>query len=184
MKTLPQKWAWLLNEGAPKILVQALKHYGIMEHGSSKSATSEPNIMKWAKEVGVAGWYTGDLIPWCGLAMGKWAKDAGYPFAAGKLLAAIEWLNWGIKINNDKAMLGDVMIFGRSGGNHVGLYIAESETHFLVYGGNQSNAVGFAFIAKDRVKGVRRSPFKLGQPANIRKILISFDGKLLSTNEA
>ena len=98
-------------------------------------------------------------------------------------MAAIDWLNWGIVIPKDEAMLGDVMVFSRVGGNHVALYIGESENHYLVFGGNQSNAFGFAFKEKSTLKGVRRAPFAKGQPANVRKIYLNYDGSLLSKSE-
>jgi uncharacterized protein (TIGR02594 family) len=179
MKALPQKWTWLNAEGAPQILVAALKFYGLAEIvGKENSAT----IMGWAKELGLT-WYLNDETPWCGLAMGKCASETAYPFKSHNLLAAIDWLNYGDVIANDAAMLADILVFSRVGGNHVGLYIAESKSHFLVFGGNQSNQFGFAFKEKSTLKGVRRTPFKKGQPANIRKIFISYDGTLLSKSE-
>lgn len=180
--TLPTKYQWLSAEGAPKILVEALRHFGTLE---TAGPNNNPNIMRWASEVGVKGWYTQDSIPWCGLFIGICAKRAGYPFSAAKLLAAREWVNWGNVIKKDGAMLGDVLIFTRNGGGHVGLYIGENATHFCVYGGNQSDAVGFTWIVKTRLYAVRRSPFKIGQPSNVRKIYINMDtGDVVSTNEA
>lgn len=177
---LPQKYAWLAKENAPKMLVEALKHYGILEHVGKGS---NPNIIKWAKEVGVSGWYTDDDIPWCGLFVGIVAARAGYPFSAAKLLAAKEWINWGQTVPKGREMLFDVLVFSRDGGGHVGFYVGENKDNFLVYGGNQSNAVGFAWISKSRLVGARRPIYKIGEPKNVRKINLTFDGKL-STNEA
>lgn len=177
---LPEKYNWLTKEGSPKMLVEALKHYGEIE---KVGKGSNPNITKWADEVGVSGWYTDDDIPWCGLFVGVVAKRAGYPFSASKLLAAREWLNWGVPVPKERAMLWDILVFSRNGGGHVGFYVGENESNYLVYGGNQSNAVGFAWIAKDRCIGVRRPAYKIGEPDNVRKIVLTFDGKL-SHNEA
>jgi len=177
---LPEKYKWLSKEGAPKMLVEALKHYGIME---KVGKGSQVDIAKWAVEVGVSGWYTDDDIPWCGLFVGVVAKRCGYPFSAGKLLAAREWVNWGVGVAKANAKLWDVLVFSRTGGGHVGFYVGENDKAYLVYGGNQSNAVGFAFIAKDRCIGVRRPAYKIGEPANVRKIYLSETGNL-STNEA
>lgn len=177
---LPQKYQWLNKEGAPKMLVEALKHYGTLElAGKGNNA----NIMLWAKEVGVSGWYTNDDIPWCGLFVGVVAKRAGYPFAPGRLLAAREWQGWGVGVPVERAMLWDVLVFVRPGGGHVGFYVGENDTAFLVYGGNQSNAVGFAWIDKARCIAVRRPLYKIGEPDNVRKIHLTFDGQL-SQNEA
>ena len=180
MATLPEKYKWLSKEGAPKMLVEALKHYGIME---KVGKGSQVDIAKWAVEVGVSGWYTDDDIPWCGLFVGVVAKRCGHPFSAGKLLAAREWVNWGVGVSKENAKLWDVLVFSRTGGGHVGFYVGENDKAYLVYGGNQSNAVGFAFIAKDRCIGVRRPAYKIGRPANVRKIYLSETGNL-STNEA
>lgn len=178
MKTLPLKWAWLANEGAPKSLVEALRHYGVLEKVGKGST---PDIMDWAKEVGVSGWYTDDDIPWCGLFVGICVKRAGYPFHANSLLAAREWVKYGVSVASPK--LWDILVFSRTGGGHVGFYVGENDKAYLVYGGNQSNAVGFAWIDKARLLQARRPAYKVGVPANIRKIILSETGEL-STNEA
>jgi len=177
---LPAKYSWLSKEGAPKMLVEALQHYGTLE---IVGKGSNVNISKWAKEVGVSGWYTDDDIPWCGLFVGVVAKRSGYPFSASKLLAAREWINWGTPVPKGREMLWDVLVFQRSGGGHVGFYVGENEKAFLVYGGNQSNAVSFAWIDKSRLLGSRRPTYKVGEPDNVRKIILTETG-VLSTNEA
>jgi uncharacterized protein (TIGR02594 family) len=181
---MEKKYAWVKTEYAPKMLVEALKHYGTLEVAGKGS---NPNILRWAAETGVSGWYKDDDIPWCGLFIGIVAKRAGYPFAAGKILAARRWLDWGNEIAIDGGMLGDVLIFSRGDSTtsgHVGMYIGESDLAYLVYGGNQSNKVGFTWIAKTRLIGVRRPKFQYGQPANVRKIHLTLTGEQLSTNEA
>lgn len=176
---LPEKYSWLNKEGAPKMLVEALRHYGILE---KVGKGSHVDITKWAKEVGVSGWYTDDDIPWCGLFVGVVAKRSGYPFNAAKLLAAREWINWGVPVTKGREMLWDILVFSRTGGGHVGFYVGENDKAFLVYGGNQSNAVGFAWIAKDRMIGARRPNYKIGEPQNVRKVILSDTGEY-STNE-
>lgn len=179
MNQLPEKYKWLYAETGPKMLREALFHYGILEH---KGKGSNVNILAWAKEVGVSGWYTDDDIPWCGLFVGMVASRCGYPFSAAKLLSAREWLNWGQQVPIEKAMLWDVLVFQRPGGGHVGFYVGENKDNYLVYGGNQSDAVGFAWVSKSRCIGVRRPVYKIAQPGNVRKINLSFDGRL-SANE-
>lgn len=177
---LPIKYSWLAKEGAPKMLIEALKHYGIMEHPGKGS---NPDIAKWAKEVGVSGWYTDDDIPWCGLFVGMVAKRCGYAFDANKLLAAKEWAKWGTKVTEGREMLWDILVFVRPGGGHVGFYVGENNKAFLVYGGNQSNAVGFAWVAKERLLAARRPIYKAGEPENVRQIVLTETGGL-SNNEA
>jgi len=180
MAALPEKYKWLAKEGAPKMLVEALRHYGVLE---IKGKGSNIDITKWAKEVGVSGWYTDDDIPWCGLFVGVVVKRCNYPFTAAKLLGAKLWLEYGKVIPKEQAKLWDILIFSREGGGHVGFYVGENKTAFLVYGGNQSNAVGFAWILKSRCVGVRRPSYTVGVPANVRKIILTETGEL-STNEA
>lgn len=179
MKQLPDKYAWLNKEPAPCMLLEALKHYGTLEHVGKGS---EPNILSWAKEVGVSGWYTDDDIPWCGLFIGVVVKRCGYPIKS-TLLSAISWKTFGHGVERSKAELWDILVFKRTGGGHVGFYVGENEYSFLVYGGNQSNAVGFAWVAKNRLIAVRKPVYKIGEPDNIRKIFLSETGEF-STNEA
>ncbi len=176
---LPKEFEWLYKELGPRLLVEALKDYGLKE---TPGTANNPVIMKWAKDLGIS-WYTGDSIPWCGLTMGAWAAHADYPYDKNKLLQAVSWANWGTKIAKDQAMLGDVLTFTRTGGGHVGLYIGEDADSFCVFGGNQGDAVGFTWIAKNRLNSVSRSPFKIGKPENVRKIQLKRSGAL-STNEA
>lgn len=177
---LPAKYQWLASEHAPKMLVEALKHYGTLEHVGKGS---DPNIIAWAKEVGVSGWYLDDDVPWCGLFVGVVAKRCGYPHLASKLLSAISWSLWGEQVQKERAMLWDVLVFSRPGGGHVGFYVGENDKAYLVYGGNQSNAVGFAWVEKSRLVAVRRPEYAIGEPHNVRKIALNETGEL-STNEA
>ncbi|MBS7563377.1 TIGR02594 family protein [Mucilaginibacter sp. Bleaf8] len=177
---LPGKYEWLAKETGPKILLEALKHYGVLEKPGKGSNST---IMTWAKEVGVSGWYTDDDIPWCGLFVGICARRIGYPQPSAELLAAASWAHWGTPVSKGNECLADVLVFIRPGGGHVGFYVGENQDNFLVYGGNQSNAVGFAWIAKTRMVACRRTPWKIAQPSNVRKVHLTFDGKL-STNEA
>lgn len=178
MASLPAKWARYYNEPGPKILLEALKHYGTLEHAGHGS---NPNIMQWAQELGVSGWYTDDDIPWCGLFMGIIAKRAGYE-PPRDFLAAKNWLNFGLTVPIHEPKLADIMVYSRPGGNHVALYMGENSHAYLNYGGNQSNAVGFAWIDKTRLIGVRRCPWKVGQPDNVRQIILTEDGQV-SQNE-
>lgn len=179
-KTLPDKYAWLYNEKQPKMLVEARRHYGILEHPGKGS---EPNIIAWAQEVGVRGWYPDDDVPWCGLFVGVVVKRAGYPIKTD-LLSALSWGNFGEKIPKRREALWDILVFTRPGGGHVGFYVGENENNFLVYGGNQSNAVGFAWIDKKRLVTARRPLYKIGEPPNVRKIWMEYDGTIISNNEA
>lgn len=179
-KKLPSRYSWLNLEGQPAMLVEAIKHYGVLEHVGKGS---NPDITAWAKEVGVSGWYKDDDIAWCGLFVGVVAKRCGYPHSSAKLLSAVSWASWGQFVPKERAMLWDVLVFSRTGGGHVAFYVGETDAEFLCFGGNQSNAVGFAWVSKSRCIAVRRPIYKIGEPKNIRKIHLTRDGEL-STNEA
>lgn len=179
MDLLPKTYSWLQHEPAPKILLEAITLYGVRE---LIGANHNETILKWAKEYGgwVADYYTADEIAWCGLFMGICAKRAGFPFNQ-KILSAKAWLEWGSK--QEVAMLGDVLVFTRKGGGHVGFYIGEDEACYHVLGGNQGNAVSITRIDKKRLAGIRRCIWKVAQPPNIRTVILQPEGAI-SKNEA
>lgn len=166
--------AWLKNETAPKILVEAVKLYGTKER---IGAANNPVIIEWAKECGIKG-YTADSIPWCGLFVAVCAKRARKELP-DKPLWARDWLNWGN--NSQTPMLGDVMVFSRKSGGHVGIYVGEDATAYHVLGGNQSDCVCISRAAKDRFLGARNQ--YIVKPSNVRRIRLAVNGSL-STNEA
>ena len=179
---LPKKYAWLAKEKAPKLLLAMLAIHGTVE---TPGKASNPEILSWAKDIGLGHVYKADEIAWCGLATGFAAYKAGYDYAPrGNALWARNWASWGSPVATDKAMLGDVLVFSRGpSSGHVGVYVAEDATAFHVLGGNQGDAVTIKRIPKARIIAVRRSPFKRGQPANVRKVFMAADGSV-STNEA
>jgi uncharacterized protein (TIGR02594 family) len=179
MPNLPIKYQWLAKEGAPKMLVEALKLYGTLE---TPGTMNNPTILAWAKEIGkeIQGQYTADSIPWCGLFMALVAHRAEKEWPKSPLWA-LSWATFGTRTSTP--MLGDVLVFTRQGGGHVGIYVGEDETAYHVLGGNQSDKVSIARIAKNRLYTARRPIYAIGQPANVRKIQLASDGTL-STNEA
>lgn len=172
--TLPKQYAWLAREPGPKMIVEALKHYGVREIGGK---ASNPVVIGWARELGI-DWYVNDDTPWCGLFMGYVANAAGKP-APKELLRALAWKVWGEEA--PAPMLGDVLAFKRKGGGHVGLYVGEDATHFHVLGGNQGDAVSIKRIAKVRLVAARR--LYRTTPANVRKVMLKASGAV-SENEA
>ena len=65
---------------------------------------------------------------------------------------ARNWLLFGQAV---QPITGAVLIFERGAGGHVGFAVGQDETHFFVLGGNQSDAVTIARIAKSRLLGAR-----------------------------
>lgn len=138
-------------------------------------------ILDWAKELGIENIYTNDEIPWCGLFVGIVCHRAKKDIKpVGGILWARNWNKFGQKVS--KAGLGDVLVFSRGSGGHVGFYTGENETHYYVLGGNQSNQVSIVKIRKDRLIGSRR-PIYNNQPESVKPYY--FNGKALITeNEA
>lgn len=173
---LPKNYEWLAQEGAPKMLVEALKLYGTTE---TAGAADNPEILAWAKELGLKD-YIHDSIAWCGLFAAIVAKRAGKEVVKNPLWAA-NWSTFGDAAHD--AMLGDILVFKREGGNHVAIYVGEDEIAYHVIGGNQSDKVCITRIQKSRCWAIRRAKFSTAQPANVRAIVLSGTGAI-STNEA
>lgn len=175
---LPAKYGWLTREPGPKMLVEALKLFGTRE---TAGAGNTPAIMAWAREIGgdIAKVYTADSIPWCGLFAAIVAKRAGKPLPSSPLWARA-WASWGDK--SPRAALGDVLVFVRNGGGHVGLYVGEDASAYHVLGGNQGDAVSIVRIAKTRCIAVRRL-YSVAVPANVRPVKMAASGPV-SRNEA
>lgn len=172
---IPQQYTWLEEEKAPRMIVAALKLHGVQERAGPED---NPIILEWAKELRIKG-YTADSIPWCGLFMAIVAKRANKSIPAQPLWAR-DWLNWGKK--SPIPQLGDALIFRRSAGGHVGIYIGEDKTCFHVLGGNQGDAVSIKRLDKARLLGARRE-YKIGAPDNVRIVALSEQGET-SDNEA
>lgn len=180
---LPKQYHWLDKEPGPKILLEAMKLYGTLE---GPGGQDNPVILGWAKEIGgwIADFYKADEIPWCGLFVAVCAKRAGYEVKQNAL-GAINWLSWGEAVTQQRldVQLGDILIFRRTGGNHVGLYVGEDATHYHVLGGNQGNQVCIVRIERGRLLGARRCPWKVGQPPNVRRVFLDALGPV-SMSEA
>lgn len=159
------------------MVTEALKLFGVKEQPGDRD---NPEILAWAKETGLGKVYSNDSVPWCGLFMAVVAKRADKPFPDSPLWA-LNWRNFGVPVA--QAMFGDVLVFKRDGGGHVGLYVGEDIYAYHVLGGNQSDQVCFTRIAKNRAVAVRRPIWQIAQPANVRKIILSPQG-VISTNEA
>jgi uncharacterized protein (TIGR02594 family) len=183
---LPKQYAWLEREPGPKILVSFLKLYGIRE---IPGVGDNPEILAWAKEVGVGATYKHDSIAWCGLAMAIAVHRAGYQPVYAPLWAK-NWSAWG-----DEAtipMLGDVLVFDRTytdaqgrtqHAGHVGEYVGEDTGAYHVLAGNTKDRVEISRVAKGRLVAARRTAWKIGQPVNVRRVYLDAAGGL-SKNEA
>jgi uncharacterized protein (TIGR02594 family) len=173
------QYRFLANEPGPRVIQEAVKLYGTREIVGKQHS---PIILGWAKELNIPS-YTNDEIPWCGLFAAIVVQRAGFTPVTNPLWAR-NWVNFGTA--QKTAMLGDILVFTRpGGGGHVGFYVGEDATCYHVLGGNQSNMVNVTRILKSRLvpSGIRRCPWRVAQPTNVRVIQLSSNGNI-STNEA
>lgn len=171
-KSLAPAFSFLLNEAAPKILVEALKDHGLHE---VPGVASSPRIEEMIRQAKAKSYFPSDAYPWCALAMNAWALQAGYAPPRDPL-AAKSWATFGTRIPLGEAMLGDILVMARTGGNHVTMYVAEKDGIYYGLGGNQADSVCIVGFEKSRITAIRRCPWKVGQPANVRKIHIGAGG--------
>lgn len=176
---IPAVYRWLEDEPGPRILTEFLKIFGTAER---PGAGSNPSILAWAKAVGLERAYRSDDTAWCGLAMSYVALQAGWDASPnGNGLWARNWLQWGQPAL--VPMLGDVLVFSRGKtSGHVGVYVGEDADAFHVIGGNQGDAVTIKRIARSRLLGARRCPWRVNQPGNVRRVVLGVSGAV-STNE-
>lgn len=176
--------AWLNTEpNLPAELQEALRHNGLLE---TVGKDNNVNIMSWAKQLGVSGWYPSDEVPWCGLFKAICAFRAKWlTLPAPKLLAAIFYATWGRKVEIKDVCVGDTLIKSRVGGNHVTYCIGENDKYFRTFGGNQSNSVCPGWMLKSEVTHARRAVWKSSQPLGVKKhYYANLDGSPAKLSEA
>lgn len=123
-------------------------------------------------------------LPWCGDFVETCIRLAlpGETFS-GTLGKNPYWArNWLLFGETVPLTYGAVVVFSRGSGGHVGFAVGEDETALHVLGGNQSNAVTVARVAKSRLLGARW-PATHPRPVKPNLPRMTRDGKL-STNEA
>lgn len=157
---------------------EALRLKGTREAAGSGD---EPVILRWARRLGLA--YAHDSIPWCGLftahCIGAALPEEPLPTNP---LGARNWLRFGVAT---KPTLGAILVFWRGtrtgAQGHVGFYAGEDSAAFHVLGGNQSDSVSIARIARSRLLGARwpkTAPVPEGGATRLK------ESGSLSTNEA
>lgn len=177
----PAGYEWLGTVGTlPRTISEALALIGVHE---VVGKGSNPTIIGWRDELNQAGakivGYADDDIAWCGLFAAIVTHRAGKVPVVNPLWAR----NWAAFADPSPAAgLGDVLVFVRDGGGHVGFYIAEDSTAYHVLGGNQGNRVSITRIAKDRCIA-RRRPTYINRPASVKPYTVAASGAL-SRNEA
>ena len=162
----------MASEGVPRLLVEARKLYGTREVPGPKHS---PTILGWLKKLAF-GWIKDDETPWCGTSLAYAAVEAGVAERNPEMPRAFWWCGWGTAVATPK--LGDVLVFTIS---HVGIYVGEDATHYHVLGGNQGNAYNIVRFPKAWLKAARRTPWKIAQPKNVRRVWLKADGTPTTT---
>ena len=140
-------------------------------------------LMDWLKRDGRS---LGDpsKTPWCGDFVETCIRLA---LPDEPLLGALGsnpyWArNWMLFGQQVPPIAGAVLIFARGSGGHVGFAMGQDDTHFYVLGGNQSDAVTLALIAKSRLLGAR---WPATWPPRLQRLSTMAPGDVrTSTNEA
>jgi uncharacterized protein (TIGR02594 family) len=174
---LPRRYSWLADITAPRHLVEAIRLYGVQEHAGRANNSA---ILAWAEELDIDDVFLADSTPWCGLFAALCVKRAGWEPVRNPLWA-LNWTRFGREA--DEPAFGDLLVFRRPGGGHVGFYVGEDDLAFHVLGGNQSDSVCVTRILRDRLAACRRAPWRFAQPRAVRPIRLTATGAI-SANEA
>lgn len=135
-----------------------------------------PKIISWLRDLNA--WWSEDETPWCGTFVAHCMKEAGLPIP--KLwFRAKEWATYGSLLRPDRLAPGAILVFGRTGGGHVGFYVGEDAGYYYVLGGNQANGVNVMKLGKSRLVASR---WPKGVPVTGKPVRMV--GGKVSTNEA
>ena len=86
--------------------------------------------------------------------------------------------NWLLFGRETQPITGAVLVFERGSGGHVGFAFGQDDTNFFVLGGNQSDAVTVARVAKSRLLGAR---WPLTYPPRLQRLPTMKPGEFLTT---
>jgi uncharacterized protein (TIGR02594 family) len=131
-KPSPQTTVNIVKAGEvmPRWLLIARQEVGI--HENSAPRQDNPRIIEYLKSTSYDGELT-DEVKWCSAFVNWCITQAGLKGTGSA--AASSWLAWGKKLTQPR--LGCIVVFN----HHVGFYTGAAGSHFLLLGGNQSNAV-------------------------------------------
>lgn len=162
--------------GVPPWIMEARRRVGLHEVNHNKT------LREWLKSDGHA---LGDpaKLPWCGDFV---ETPIGLTLPREPRLAnpywALNWTKFGVPVPDGMIPLGAIAAFTRNGGGHVGFVVGHDKTYYHILGGNQSNSVSIAKIAKSRQSGKLRWPSTYPLPT--KSMPITTLNATVSTNEA
>ena len=198
---VPSKWSWVLElDGTPAIVMAGVKEYGTLE---GAAGANNPRILAWADEVArchpttytnwAADWYNKDSVPWCGLFTAicacRSANGNKTRLPPPSYLSALAWASFGVPVDwrgkLGNIWMGDIAVFTRSGGGHVGIVIAVSKDgkYIATLGGNQDNQVNIKLQPVANLYSVRRPRYNVA-PKAARNFRISSTGVPVAASNA
>lgn len=185
---LPTQYQWLESlRGKPNTIKFALAEYGVQEvvgKGSNKTIIAWRDELNGAAPAGkpIVSGFSDDDIAWCGLAVAIvcYRRVKNILEVIKDPLWARNWMKYGVK--SPKPSLGDVLVFSRGNGGHVGFYVAEDSTCYHVLGGNQGNKFCIVRVLKSRLLAARRPPY-IETPKSVKPYIVATSGTI-SQNEA
>lgn len=137
----------------PKWLTIARGELGVKEWYGGKD---NPRIVEYHQTCSLKA--TDDETPWCS-ALVNWCMIQAGLYGTNSA-AAISWMQWGVAIPLAQGLPGDIAVFARTGGNHVGFHLSHDDNAIRVLGGNQSDEVNIATFSRVRFLGLRRPAVK------------------------
>lgn len=159
---------------SPAWLYEAERHIGLKEVvGPMHNKT----ILSWLAKLGA--WWREDETPWCGTFVAHCMDTCGLPYPKAWYRAKA-WSDYGVLLRPDRLSLGAILVFDRAGGGHVCFYAGESDTHYYVLGGNQSNMVCYTWIAKERLVASR---WPKGRPVIGGRVFMKRTGEVSKNEE-
>ena len=175
-------YAWLGSVPDATLMIKEAVRIGKLNTNEIPGAKSNQEIMKLAEIAGVRNIYTNDDTAWCAVAMSAICilTNKTLPFTGFDRLRAKSFLQYGVKAA--VPMFGDVLVFTRTRGGHVGMYVGEDASCYHVVGGNQSNQFNVTRIAKNRLTEARR-PIYINQPKSVKRVYLAPTG-MVSQNES
>lgn len=116
-------------------------------------ASTNPRIAAYFRRAGNPQ-IRDDETPWCAAFVGACLDSAN--LSGTTSLAARSYLAWGVAA--DEPGYGAIVVLSRGSDptlGHVGFLVGKTDTHVMLLGGNQSNAVTVAAFTQDRVLAFR-----------------------------
>lgn len=138
-----------MSASDPAWFAKAKEYLGLKEIPGKRHNST---ILSWLERLGA--WWRDDETPWCGVFVAHCMREAGLPVPQ-HWMRAKAWADYGANLRASHVAPGAILVFARQGGGHVGFYVGEDATYYYVLGGNQSNSVNVAKIAKARCIAIR-----------------------------